>query len=173
MAAFLDPGAWGREFTSAIDGYENMAGMWIVGEDMPQETNRITVNVDDVDQFGLPTPNVHFDDHPNDVAMRNHAYGRASAIYKAVGATAGLSRRHPIPRRTTWAPTGCARTPRDGVVNRWGQTHDIPNLFVSDGIAVHDRGRREPDAHHRGAGDPSGRPYRPRDGGGHNLNRPA
>ncbi|NCW75066.1 MAG: GMC family oxidoreductase, partial [Gammaproteobacteria bacterium] len=22
---------------------------------------------------------------------------------------------------------------RDGVVNKWGQTHDIPNLFVSDG----------------------------------------
>jgi choline dehydrogenase-like flavoprotein len=23
--------------------------------------------------------------------------------------------------------------PDDGVTNRWGQTHDIPNLFVSDG----------------------------------------
>jgi choline dehydrogenase-like flavoprotein len=22
---------------------------------------------------------------------------------------------------------------KDGVTNRWGQTHDIPNLFVSDG----------------------------------------
>jgi choline dehydrogenase-like flavoprotein len=22
---------------------------------------------------------------------------------------------------------------RDGVVNRWGQTHDISNLFISDG----------------------------------------
>ena len=28
MAAFLDPGGWGREFTSALDQYENMAGMW-------------------------------------------------------------------------------------------------------------------------------------------------
>ena len=26
MAAFLDPGAWGREFTTALDGYSNMAG---------------------------------------------------------------------------------------------------------------------------------------------------
>ena len=26
MAAFLDPGAWGSEFTSALDQYENMAG---------------------------------------------------------------------------------------------------------------------------------------------------
>ena len=44
MAAFLNPGAWGREFATAIDGYSNMAGMWIVGEDMPQETNRITLS---------------------------------------------------------------------------------------------------------------------------------
>jgi choline dehydrogenase-like flavoprotein len=57
MAAFLDPGAWGREFTTALDGYENMAGMWIVGEDMPQETNRVTLNSEVKDQFGLPAPN--------------------------------------------------------------------------------------------------------------------
>ncbi len=87
MAAFLDPGAWGREFTSALDGYENMAGMWIVGEDMPQETNRVTLNADVKDQYGLPAPNVHYDDHPNDVAMRNHAYEQGKAIYEAVGAT--------------------------------------------------------------------------------------
>jgi choline dehydrogenase-like flavoprotein len=23
--------------------------------------------------------------------------------------------------------------PEDGVTNRWGQAHDVPNLFVSDG----------------------------------------
>ena len=43
MAAFLDPGGWGRSFTSALDQYVNMAGLWIVGEDMPQEDNRITL----------------------------------------------------------------------------------------------------------------------------------
>ena len=32
----MDPGGWGREFTTALDAYENMAGMWLVGEDMPQ-----------------------------------------------------------------------------------------------------------------------------------------
>ena len=52
MAAFLNPGAWGREFTTAMDAYENMAGMWLVGEDMPQETNRVTVNHDVKDQYG-------------------------------------------------------------------------------------------------------------------------
>ncbi|MEL6992985.1 MAG: GMC oxidoreductase, partial [Pseudomonadota bacterium] len=87
MAAFLNPGAWGREFTAAMDGYENMAGMWIVGEDMPQESNRVTLHPDVKDQHGQPVPNVHFDDHPNDIAMRNHAYKQGMAIYDAVGAT--------------------------------------------------------------------------------------
>src|SRR5207344_2941831 len=36
MAAFLNPGGWGKDFTSALDLYENTAGMWIVGEDMSQ-----------------------------------------------------------------------------------------------------------------------------------------
>ncbi len=74
MAAFLNPGAWGRSFTTALDSYENMAGMWIVGEDMPQENNRVTVHATEKDKFGMPVPNVHFDDHPNDVAMRAHAW---------------------------------------------------------------------------------------------------
>ena len=132
MAAFLDPGGWGREFTTALDSYENMAGMWIVGEDMPQETNRVTVNADVVDQFGLPAPNVHFTDHPNDVAMRNHAYERGIAIYEAVGATRTLPT-PPYPSTHNLGTNRMSENPRDGVVNKWGQSHDIANLFVSDG----------------------------------------
>ena len=132
MAAFLNPGAWGREFTSALDSYENMAGMWIVGEDMPQETNRITLNHDVKDQFGLPAPNVHFDDHPNDIAMRNHAWKQGSDLYDAVGATRVFPT-PPYPSTHNLGTNRMSAKARDGVVNKWGQTHDIPNLFVSDG----------------------------------------
>ena len=132
MAAFLDPGAWGREFTSAMDGYDKMAGMWIVGEDMPQETNRVTLNHDVKDKFGQPVPNVHYDDHPNDLAMRAHAYARGEAIYKAVGAVRTLPT-PPYPSTHNLGTNRMSEKPRDGVVNRYGQSHDIPNLFVSDG----------------------------------------
>ncbi len=132
MAAFLDPGGWGREFTTALDSYENMAGMWIVGEDMPQETNRITLNHDVKDQFGLATPNVHFDDHPNDIAMRNHAYKQGMAVYEAVGATRVFPT-PPYPSTHNLGTNRMSESPRDGVVNKWGQTHDINNLFISDG----------------------------------------
>jgi choline dehydrogenase-like flavoprotein len=132
MAAFLDPGAWGREFTTALDGYENMAGMWIVGEDMPQETNRVTINHDVKDQFGIPVVNVHFDDHPNDVAMRNHAYKQGQAVYDAVGATRTFPT-PPYPSTHNLGTNRMSEDPRDGVVNKWGQTHDVANLFISDG----------------------------------------
>lgn len=132
MAAFLDPGGWGREFTTALDSYENMAGMWIVGEDMPQETNRITLNHDLKDQFGLPAPNVNFSDHPNDIAMRKHAYQQGTAIYEAVGATRVFPT-PPYPSTHNLGTNRMSENPRDGVVNGHGQTHDIANLFVSDG----------------------------------------
>ncbi|MCB5411998.1 GMC family oxidoreductase [Pseudogemmobacter faecipullorum] len=132
MAAFLDPGGWGRSFTSAMDGYENMAGMWIVGEDMPQETNRVTLSSTVKDQWGIPAANVHFTDHPNDIAMRNHAYAQGEAIYRAAGATRTLPT-PPYPSTHNLGTNRMSENPRDGVCNKHGQTHDIANLFISDG----------------------------------------
>ncbi|OOY21804.1 2-keto-gluconate dehydrogenase [Thioclava sp. DLFJ5-1] len=132
MAAFLDPGGWGREFTTALDSYENMAGMWIVGEDMPQETNRITLNHEVEDACGLPVANVNYTDHPNDRAMRDHAYARGAAIYDAVGATRTFPT-PPYPSTHNLGTNRMSENPRDGVVNKHGQTHDVPNLFISDG----------------------------------------
>tara|TARA_R110002049_G_scaffold309025_1_gene516000 strand:- start:400 stop:1971 length:1572 start_codon:yes stop_codon:yes gene_type:complete len=132
MAAFLDPGGWGREFTTALDSYENMAGMWIVGEDMPQETNRVTLNHSVTDQHGLPVANVNFTDHPNDVAMRTHAYKQGIGMYEALGATRVLPT-PPYPSTHNLGTNRMSANARDGVVNGHGQTHDIANLFVSDG----------------------------------------
>lgn len=132
MAAFLDPGGWGREFTTALDSYENMAGMWLVGEDMPQESNRVTLNTDVKDQYGMPVANVHFDDHPNDIAMRNHAWQQGEAIYNAVGATRTFPT-PPYPSTHNLGTNRMSENPQDGVVNKWGQTHDVANLFISDG----------------------------------------
>jgi choline dehydrogenase-like flavoprotein len=34
--------------------------------------------------------------------------------------------------------------PRDGVVNKWGQTHDIKNLFIADGSQFTTGGAENP-----------------------------
>jgi choline dehydrogenase-like flavoprotein len=143
MAAFLNPGGWGREFASALDSYENMAGMWIVGEDMPQETNGVTLDKANKDKFGMPVANVAFDDHANDVAMRDHAYSRGRAIYEAVGATRVFPT-PPYPSTHNLGTNRMSESPRDGVVNKWGQAHDVANLFVSDGSQFTSGGAENP-----------------------------
>jgi choline dehydrogenase-like flavoprotein len=143
IVAFLDPGAWGRGFTSAIDSYENMAGMWIVGEDMPQETNRITLDSVAKDKFGMPVASVHFDDHANDVAMRDHAWSRGKAIYEAAGAT-DVFPTPPYPSTHNLGTNRMSERARDGVVNAHGQTHDIKNLFISDGSQFTSGGAENP-----------------------------
>jgi choline dehydrogenase-like flavoprotein len=132
LAAFLNPGAWGRDFAAVMERYEHMAGMWLVGEDMPQESNRVTLNRDVTDQRGQPVPNVHFDDHPNDVAMREHAYAAGERIYEAVDAQS-TARVTPYPSTHNLGTCRMSARPQDGVVNEFGRAHDVPNLFVSDG----------------------------------------
>ncbi len=132
MAAFLDPGAWGRDFTRAMDNYDHMAGMWIVGEDMPQESNAITLHDTEKDQYGIPVPNVHFDDHVNDIAMRNHAFKQGTAVYEAVGANQ-VYETPPYPSTHNLGTCRMSANAVDGVCNKFGQTHDIDNLFISDG----------------------------------------
>ncbi|MEI8715720.1 GMC family oxidoreductase [Mesorhizobium sp. ISC11] len=132
MAAFLDPGAWGRSFTTALDHYDHMAGLWIVGEDMPRAENRITLHADEKDAHGMPIADVHFDDHPNDTAMRNHAHKQATALYDAVGATRTFPT-PPYPSTHNLGTNRMSEKAEDGVVNKHGQAHDIKNLFVSDG----------------------------------------
>ena len=132
MAAFLDPGTWGDEFAWWMDNYAHMAGMWLVGEDMPRETNRVTLNTSVKDRFGSPVPNVHFDDHDNDIAMRNHAFTQGEAVYKAAGAVRTY-RTPPYPSTHNLGTCRMGSDAKSSVCNSFGQTHDVNNLFISDG----------------------------------------
>ena len=132
LAAFVDPGAWGPAFTEVLDGYAHTAGLWIVGEDMPQSTNRVTLNSSVLDQHGLPVPNVNFDDHANDVAMRAYAWEHAAELYRSVGAVA-VTDTPPYPATHNMGTTRMSARPEDGVVDAYGRAHDVPNLYVSDG----------------------------------------
>lgn len=135
LAAFVEPGAWGPDFAAIMDAYSNTAGMWIVGEDMPQASNRITLSDTAVDQWGLAAPNVHFDDHANDVAMRDYAYDHAQKLYAAVGAV-DSHRTPPYPSTHNLGTCRMSARPEDGVCDKWGRTHDVPNLFISDGSVM-------------------------------------
>jgi choline dehydrogenase-like flavoprotein len=126
-----------------MDAYERTAGVWIVGDDLPQESNRVTLNRDEQDDWGLPVPNVHYDDHANDASMREYAYGRSEAIHHAVGAVAS-HRVVPYPATHNLGTARMSARPEDGVVDGWGRAHDVPNLFVSDGSVMTTGGAANP-----------------------------
>jgi hypothetical protein len=85
---------------------------------MPQESNAVTLHATVKDQNGQPVPNVHFGDHPNDIAMRNHAYARGAAVYDAAGAVRTFPT-PPYPSTHNLGTNRMSAKARDGVVNRF------------------------------------------------------
>ena len=143
MAAFLDPGGWGADFAYYMDNYANTAGMWIVGEDMPRESNRVTLHTTLKDKWGNAIPNVHYDDHDNDLAMREHAFRQGQRVYAAAGAVKSF-RTPPYPSTHNLGTCRMGADAKTSVCNAHGQTHDIPNLFISDGSQFTTGGAENP-----------------------------
>ncbi|MDZ5459517.1 GMC family oxidoreductase [Azohydromonas lata] len=143
MAAFLEPGGWGEDFAWWMERYTNLAGMWIVGEDMPRETNRVTLNTNVKDKWGNPVPNVHYDDHANDLAMREHAFTQGERVYQAAGAIRTY-RTPPYPSTHNLGTCRMGEKATNSVCNKYGQTHDMSNLFISDGSQFTTGGAENP-----------------------------
>ncbi|WP_239499289.1 GMC oxidoreductase [Paraburkholderia sp. WSM4179] len=80
----------------------------------------------------LPLPAVSKEDHVNDNALRNHAYAQVKMIYEACGSTRVMDL-PPYPAGHNMGTNRMSEKFRDGVVNRWGQAHEVTNLFVPDG----------------------------------------
>ena len=131
-AFIAPPDGWGREVSSALERYDHMSAVWTCGEQLPQEGNAITLHPTEKDQHGLPASVVSNSDHANDAMLRRHSMVQWRKINEAVGSTRTVE-------MPTWSSShnmGTNRmsaSPRDGVVNQWGQAHDIKNLFISDG----------------------------------------
>ena len=125
-------GGWGPDHTLFTDNFTHVAGAFVTGEDPPQANNRITLHETERDEHGLPVPVLTYKDHPNTLAMRDHSNKKLRQLYESLGATHFQGGDVPLGAHNM----GVARMsekPNDGVTNRWGQTHDVDNLFVSDG----------------------------------------
>jgi choline dehydrogenase-like flavoprotein len=136
-------GGWGSEHTIFMENYTKLAALFITGEDPAESENRITLHDTERDTNGLPVPVIKYRNHENTNAMRDHAIAASRQIYESLGAL------------HFWggdAPIGChnmgvarmSANPKDGVTNRWGQAHDVPNLFVSDGSVFSSSGAGNP-----------------------------
>lgn len=133
LARLLMPSKWGNQISSVLERYRNLAAMLIVGEDPPQADNRITLHPTRKDQSGLPVPVISYTHHENSLAMRNYALDTGRKMYESLGATQTFDMVDVFPATHNMGTARMGDNPATSVCNRWGQSHDISNLFVSDG----------------------------------------
>jgi len=138
------PGAWGRKVSNLVEQFDHMVAVWTCGEDLPQANARITLDNSIRDQYGLPVANIAVvEDHPNDVAMLKHARKTLESIFQA-GNAKDVVWRAPFPNSHNMGSVRMSAKPADGVCNGYGQTHDIKNLFISDGSQFASSGAPNP-----------------------------
>jgi choline dehydrogenase-like flavoprotein len=109
------------------------------GECLPEYKNKVSLNTDKKDKWGLPTLDLDMEYGPNEIAMAKDMAASAVEMLE-VG---GLKNVFGIPNKPVPGGTihemGTARMgsdPKTSVLNKFNQCHDVPNVFVTDGSCM-------------------------------------
>ena len=109
-------------------------GVVAICEDLPEEHNTVTLDPVLKDSSGIPAPKISYTLSGNSRRMLDHAMARGREILTAAGAR-DIGVESPI-TEGGWHLMGTARMgtdPARSVVNEWGRSHDVKNLFIVDG----------------------------------------
>jgi len=127
--------AWGEDHHDEFkQRFGHSVGIAIMSEDLPEEHNMVTLDSEMADSDGIPAPKINYTVSENTAKMLEHGVARATEIMEAAGATKVFS--STLRRNAGWHLLGTARMgedPETSVVDRWGRTHDVSNLFIIDG----------------------------------------
>ncbi len=109
--------------------------MWgVIGEDLPEQGNAVTLDRTLVDAHGIPAPKVTYRTSENSDRLLAFHTARARESLEAAGAYETIVA--PLLRGTGWHLLGTARMgddPATSVVDRFGRAHDVANLYIVDG----------------------------------------
>jgi choline dehydrogenase-like flavoprotein len=132
--------AWGWGLRKEMMDYNHWATFGLLGEILPWPENRVTLD-EEKDRFGLPIAHVSFNLHDNDHKLIKAATAKTVEVMQAAGAKK-------IAHEARYAHlVGAARMgsdPRTSVVDKFGRSHDIPNLFICDGSIMPTQGSANP-----------------------------
>lgn len=124
-------GLWGQALADEMERANHSLGLKMVGEVLPYENNRVTLEAGETDQYGLPIPRITYSHGENEKRMIDHAVQVMDDALSAVGA-----RERWREMDDTCHLNGTARmgsNPSDSVVNADCRSWDIPNLWICDG----------------------------------------
>ncbi len=121
-------GLWGQRLTDYLDRYNHVAGIGINGEGLPSDDNYMVLS-DETDGRGMPKPIIRFGYGENEKRLRAHAVRFMTSIWEAAGASDIW-----VLDRTAHTIGTCrmGRDASENVVDPFGQSFDIPNLWIAD-----------------------------------------
>ncbi len=132
--------AWGWGLRREMMDYNHHAAFGVLGEILPWPDNRVTLAAE-ADRFGLPVAHVSFNLRENDKRLIEFGKNKTMDVMRAAGATE-------VSQEARYAHlVGAARMgadPRSSVVDKFGRSWDVPNLFVMDGSVMPTQGSANP-----------------------------
>ena len=112
--------------------FPHQVGLTVVADDLPEESNRVTLDEKEVDSNGIAAAKVTYSLSDNSKKMLAHAAERSTEVLMAAGAKDVI-----VPPPANLAHLmGTARmgtSDKNSVVNKDNQVHGVSNLFVVDG----------------------------------------
>lgn len=132
--------AWGWGLRREMMDYNHWATFGLLGEILPWDDNRVTL-AEDKDRFGLQVAHVNFNLRDNDKKLIKAAKEKTEEVMKAAGADQVVQE-----ARYAHLVGGCRMggDSRNSIVDKFGRSHDIPNLFVCDGSVFPTQGSANP-----------------------------
>jgi len=117
------------------------------GETLPNENNRVTLDPQVTDKWGLPVARIDVRWRENERAMDRDMMTAMAEMLDAAGCTNIRQHGSNNPPGHCIHEMGGARmsrTPAEGVLNRWNQSWDVKNLFITDGACMASNGCQNP-----------------------------
>ena len=109
------------------------------GETLPHADNRVTLDPEVKDKWGIPAARIEVRWRENELAMDKDMQTAMSEMLDAAGCTNIRTHGSNNPPGHCIHEMGGARmsrTANDGVVNNWNQAWDVKNLFITDGACM-------------------------------------
>jgi choline dehydrogenase-like flavoprotein len=140
---------FGAEFKNALLTSLGPWSFWMGGwgECLPRPENFVALHPTLKDKWGIPALHVQCTWGPNELAILKDIQVTAAEILEAAGAKDIEIFNDELPPGLCIHEMGTARMGRDpktSVLNGWNQSHDVPNLFVTDGACMASSGNQNP-----------------------------
>ncbi|MEN8125502.1 MAG: GMC family oxidoreductase [Bacteroidota bacterium] len=114
-------------------------GINCFGECLPYHENKMTLDYNKLDKWGLPTVDFDAEFRENEIEMRKDAEKQAVEMLKGSGFKDVKSYNDPCFPGNGIHEMGTARMGRDpktSVLNKYNQLHAVPNVYVTDGACM-------------------------------------